>query len=236
MNGDQVVSAKVVLGHVAPVPWPSEEAAAALTGKAVSEEKVILTSLLKGLEQARQLSVVQIEKENRLTQELFHVLTFAYKDKIDEVNPVSDSLFYEILWEFETNVPVIGSYFDIKNTGKAVLISNADIRERFSNLELAINRLKGYVDDRLTVQQLRIDDIAEDKVNFVRFLNVKFPIDMDKEIPNDYSVILNDQNIRNLLAIKLELTESTLENRKTLLQQIEELIALIEKELKLNLS
>ncbi len=36
MQGDQVESAKVVLGHVAPVPWNSDEAAAALKGKAVS--------------------------------------------------------------------------------------------------------------------------------------------------------------------------------------------------------
>ena len=31
-------SARVVLGHVAPVPWLSPEAEAALAGKAVSEE------------------------------------------------------------------------------------------------------------------------------------------------------------------------------------------------------
>lgn len=36
MQGDQVSSAKVVLGHVAPVPWNSQEAAAALQGKTVS--------------------------------------------------------------------------------------------------------------------------------------------------------------------------------------------------------
>jgi len=36
MRGDQVESAKIVLGHVAPVPWNSDEAAAALKGKAVS--------------------------------------------------------------------------------------------------------------------------------------------------------------------------------------------------------
>jgi len=36
MQGDQVESAKVVLGHVAPVPWNSDEAAAVLKGKAVS--------------------------------------------------------------------------------------------------------------------------------------------------------------------------------------------------------
>jgi xanthine dehydrogenase YagS FAD-binding subunit len=37
MNGDRVQAARVVLGHVAPTPWPSPEAEAALAGKAVSE-------------------------------------------------------------------------------------------------------------------------------------------------------------------------------------------------------
>ena len=37
MNGNRVQAARVVLGHVAPVPWPSPEAEAALAGKAVSE-------------------------------------------------------------------------------------------------------------------------------------------------------------------------------------------------------
>ena len=37
-DGSTVQSARVVLGHVAPVPWPSPEAEAALKGQSVSEE------------------------------------------------------------------------------------------------------------------------------------------------------------------------------------------------------
>ena len=37
LDGEAVTSARVVLGHVAPVPWVSPEAAQALTGKTVSE-------------------------------------------------------------------------------------------------------------------------------------------------------------------------------------------------------
>ena len=37
-DGSTVQSARVVLGHVAPVPWPSPEAEAALIGQSVSEE------------------------------------------------------------------------------------------------------------------------------------------------------------------------------------------------------
>ena len=38
MSGDTVKSAHVVLGHVAPVPWPSAEAEQALEGKTLTEE------------------------------------------------------------------------------------------------------------------------------------------------------------------------------------------------------
>jgi xanthine dehydrogenase YagS FAD-binding subunit len=38
LQGRRVTRARVVLGHVAPVPWISEEAAAALVGKTISEE------------------------------------------------------------------------------------------------------------------------------------------------------------------------------------------------------
>jgi len=38
LEGDTVKKARVVLGHVAPVPWPSPEAEEALAGKSVSEE------------------------------------------------------------------------------------------------------------------------------------------------------------------------------------------------------
>ncbi len=37
MNGSTVQSARVVMGHVAPIPWLSEEAAQALQGKAVTQ-------------------------------------------------------------------------------------------------------------------------------------------------------------------------------------------------------
>lgn len=38
MSGNTVKSARVVLGHVAPVPWPSAEAEQALAGKTITEE------------------------------------------------------------------------------------------------------------------------------------------------------------------------------------------------------
>ncbi len=38
MDGDTVKSARVVLGHVAPIPWVSPEAAQALVGKTITPD------------------------------------------------------------------------------------------------------------------------------------------------------------------------------------------------------
>jgi xanthine dehydrogenase YagS FAD-binding subunit len=38
LNGNTIVSARVVLGHVAPIPWVSPSASEALVGKVLSEE------------------------------------------------------------------------------------------------------------------------------------------------------------------------------------------------------
>ena len=38
MQGNTVQAARVVMGHVAPVPWLSEEAAQAITGKPINEQ------------------------------------------------------------------------------------------------------------------------------------------------------------------------------------------------------
>ena len=61
----------------------------------------------------------------------------------------SDSIFFELIWYVESEVPVINSYSDIKNTGKTGLITNEQIRRRFTNLELSIINLRNQVDDRL---------------------------------------------------------------------------------------
>jgi xanthine dehydrogenase YagS FAD-binding subunit len=54
-SGGKVRSARVVLGHVAPTPWPSPEAEAALVGRAVTEE-VAATAGEAALKGARALS------------------------------------------------------------------------------------------------------------------------------------------------------------------------------------
>ena len=146
---------------------------------------------------------------------------------------MSDSLFFDILWNSNPTLPVLNSYSDIKNTGKIGIIKNRSIRESFTNLELTLTSLTSLVKDRLTLQQMRIDDIIVNDVNFVRLLKVIEPsINIDNELQNNYNLILNNQKTRNLLALKLSLTYSAIKHRQELGDEIDDLIQLVEIELK----
>jgi hypothetical protein len=129
-------------------------------------------------------------------------------------------------------VPIINSYSDIKNTGKTGLITNEQIRKRFTNLELGIANQGNQIDDRLRVQQLRVDAISVDEINFVRTSSLReSEILSTNETQNDYYYLLHNQRIRNLVAIKLNLTNAVIGYRRDLEKEIEGLIALLEKEI-----
>lgn len=72
MNGDKVESARVVLGHVAPIPWVSNEAAQALTGKAISAAAA---------EEAAQAAVQNAKSLGRNAQKI-HLAKIAVKRAI----------------------------------------------------------------------------------------------------------------------------------------------------------
>ena len=197
------------------------------------EEIGILNNLLDGLYSAKEQSDIEISNENHLKESLLVALgKNSNKSKLG-INTISDSLFYDILWNSNPNLPVLNSYSDIKNTGKIGIIKNRSIRENFTNLELTLTGLTSLVADRLTLQQMRIDDIIVNDVNFVRLLKSMEPsINIDNELQNNYNLILNNQKTRNLLALKLSLTYSVIKHRQELGDEIDNLIQLVEVELK----
>lgn len=199
--------------------------------KTEQEEINTLVNLLDNLYRAQEQSEYFIVQEKKLKQSLLLALGKSSKGA-DFIQYISDSVFYELLWNFEANVPVINAYSDIKSTGKVAIIRNAEIRKNFTNLEASINVLKFFVSDRITVQQLRVDNIAEREVNFVRLLNTQDPeVNIDNELTNDYRSILSNPKTRNLLAIKLELTNKVIRYREGLGMEINDLILLLRTEL-----
>lgn len=193
--------------------------------KLTKEELSILNNLSENLISASVQSKSHIDQEERLVGDLLSALN-------KDTARINDSVFKYLLWDFESDIPVMNSYADLKSTGRTALIKNKQIRESFTNLEISINNLDNLVKDRLTVQQIRVDNIAHTEVNFVRLMSLQFPtILLDQEHLNDYTIILNKPDIRNLIAIKLELTDGVLNYRKELLKQINELDKLLKNEI-----
>jgi hypothetical protein len=194
-----------------------------------NEEIAILQSLDKNLILAKKQSesLVSTEKDSKAV--LLLVLGI---DTITDKNSISDNIFKDAFWNLENNIPVINTYTDLKNTNKLGLIKNQKIKEKFTSLEVNLNKLKGFLDDRLHVQQIRIDDVSENEINFIPLIKSSIPtINITNEKQNNYEQIINNQRIRNLLGIKLNMTQDVLNYRENLDKEIKELIMLIESEL-----
>lgn len=200
--------------------------------KVKKEEQEILVDLLNDLKDSRQQSTSFITSE--MLSKGYCILALnqaALSDSIPQ-GFYSDSVFTDFIWNVEMEVPVINSYSDIKNTGKTSMINNEIIRRHFTKLELSINNLTNQVDDRLRVQQLRLDGMVIEDLNFVRMVSKSVPeIRIDYEAENNYHLFLEDRRIRNLIAMKLALTNEVIRFRKTLHAEIESLIALLEDEI-----
>ncbi len=197
-----------------------------------NEEIAILESLDKNLILAKMQSESLISAEKDSKGVLFLVLGIdTIRSTIDD-NSISDKIFKDAFWNLENDIPVINTYTDLKNTNKLGLIKNQKIKEKFTSLEMNLNELKGMLDDRLNVQQIRIDDVAENEINFIPLIKSSIPtINIINEKQNNYNQILNNQRIRNLLGIKLNMTQDVLNYRENLDKDIEELIMLIKSEL-----
>ncbi len=155
------------------------------------EEHEILVNLLSDLNDAKQQSLASLGTE--LKSKDYSIIALNQNSNADTLPHGfnSDSVFYELIWDVEMDVPVINSYSDIKTTGNTGLITNEQIRRRFTNLELSIIHLNNQVDDRLRVQQLRIDEVLVNDLNFVRLISTKIPeIRNDNEPENNYQLFL----------------------------------------------
>jgi len=202
------------------------------TQQVKEEEHEILINMLSDLQDARQQSSTFIDAE---LQSKMYLITALKQESTAGPLPsdfYSDSTIYKVIWNVEMEVPIINSYSDIKNTGKTGLITNEQIRQRFTNLGLSINNLRNQIDDRLRVQQLRIDEISVNDLNYVRLIayrNSELSADDEKE--NNYQSLLADQRIRNLIAMKLNLSNAVIGYRQALETEIDNLISLLEVEL-----
>lgn len=200
--------------------------------KQVIEEIEILNILQEDLETAKAQSEEYIRAEELNRQTLKNILS---ADSLEVIlnSEQTDSFFFNAIWTANYRIPVISAYNDLKSAGKTGLISNQIIREQLSTLDVRISNLTTLIGDRLAVQQIRIDDIGVFKVNFLRLLtSVDDDLDQITVGPaNNYKELMEDQEVRNLLGIKLVMTNNNIDRRLELLNQISAVLSLIGEEL-----
>ena len=86
------------------------------------------------------------------------------------------------------------------------------------------------------MQQLSIDKFAIEIENFSKLVAgaSKGRYDIDYGPENDYRALIKNQKCLNALAMKLDLSDSVIDERISLLKEIQKLIDLIENELLAN--
>jgi len=196
------------------------------------EEKAILESLYENLLLARQQSETLITEENELKKLLIQILE-ADSNNVDRDSLViTHSVFKAAVWDLQSNQPTFNIYINLKNTNKLSLIKNKDINQKFTDLEFQLNKLNDILSDRLSVHQIRIDDVLENDINFIPLVKANIPeINITNESQNNYAEVLKNQRIRNLLGMKLTLTQDVIDFRKNLDKEISVLIHLIDSEI-----
>ncbi len=197
-----------------------------------TQEVNILKSLKADLTQASTASKKYINVESTLANQYVFVLSGNEARNSMLIKPNADSLYTALLWNVDKSFPIINTYTDLKNSGRTNLISNEEIRIKFSVLENSLYGLKTEVDDRLNFQQMQGDQFVINDFNFIRSLkaiNHNYPIDYG--IENDYITLFSQQKFLNFITAKLRLTLSIIGYRKSLLVDIEDVIALIDHEI-----
>jgi hypothetical protein len=195
-------------------------------------EKEILNGLLEDLNSAKAFSEQYIQSEQAY---LDVIETILHNDSIRTIlgsNAKTIEYFNKAFWDFEIKIPVINTYSDLKNAGKIAIVQNDSIRERLSILEANIYNLDKLIQDRMNVHQIRIDEICVENVNFLQLLKFKMPdYNISLGPKNDYTQIMAEPKVRNLMGIKAVLTNEALGYRKNLHNEIESIIKLIGTEL-----
>lgn len=201
--------------------------------KIANEEQAILARLLEDLELAKIQSQQFIEREKEDIQRL--KLALGNQQELTEIiqQPNRDHFFYASFWDLSFDVPVIITYEDLQNAGDTGKIQNTRLRTKLSEIWLKIQMLESIIRDRLSVHQTRIDNIVEYELNFLPMLAAsKNLTDIYNGDPNDYIQILEKQNVRNLLGLKLDLSMIVLSLREDLDQELAQVIELVKSEIK----
>ncbi|MCB0465121.1 MAG: hypothetical protein KDC78_05515 [Aequorivita sp.] len=200
--------------------------------KDANEGKAVLESLLENLSVAKKQSEELISEEDTLKVRLIRILRIDSNHPSTNASLIPDSIFVSAVWDLNSDQPTFNAYNNLKNTNKLSLIKSKKINEKFTELEFRLKRLNDILADRLSVHQIRVDDILENDINFIPLIKSNIPtINIESEPKNNYEDLLKIKRVRNLLGMKLTFTQDVINYRENLDTEIKHLIVLIKTEL-----
>lgn len=221
---ESVVIVASILGAYALDNWNESR-------KIDTEEQEILRMLDNDFQNSRIQSESMIQKESRDIKILVSILgTKQQADSVFNLSNASESA-ESVFWNFQHIGPVFRGYMDLKNSGKSSLIQSLTLRAELALLEEKIQSLEFLLDDRRNVHTTRIDAIAFNDLNFLPIMTNKYAGIVEGEA-TDYASLLQDQRVRNMIAIKLELASGILDSRKELNDQIVKVLEAVKAEIK----
>jgi hypothetical protein len=199
--------------------------------KIAIEEQEILQLLYNDFRNSKAYSEQLIKKETRDIEML--TVALGSKEDLDSLFNSSQApeIAKSIFWNFQHVGPVFRGYMDLKSSGKSSLIQSLQLRLELTQLEERIHSLTFLLDDRRNVHTTRIDAIAFNDLNYLAIMDSKYT-GIVKGEATDYTSLIQDQRIRNMLAIKLELASGILDSRKELNDQIDIVLNAVKAEFK----
>ena len=194
------------------------------------DEQAVLQLLKEDMVQAKEQSTEFLREEEAHIERIKAALGADHL--VDSLLglPVDQQIPRAIFWDFQHELPVFRAYTDLKNSDRINAIQSPDVRKALTLLEEALHSLDFMLGDRRTVHFMRIDAIAENHLNFLQVMDQSVT-KIEKGEASDYRALLKDQHVRNLLAIKIELAISVSRARRTLDEQIDEVILQLDKAL-----
>lgn len=122
--------------------------------------------------------------------------------------PATESAIFDLLYNADITSQELTSYVDFAEIENLNLIASEQIRNGLKSLENEFFHLNEITGDRLTVQQLRGDKILLEEINFLPLLKKRFNVSsiMDSNSVKTYQELLQNQQFRNLIGLKLGIT------------------------------
>ncbi len=199
--------------------------------KVKTEEQRVLKALRVDIEQAikdleQQLIPIELTKKT-----LQILLTDGIERDALFNNPKIDSIMIGPLWVSAVGVPVIQTYSDLKNAGEISLIENRIIRESLVEIENGFNNLTAQQQDLITVQQMRVDEIAIQLVDLATIMQKGRLPEITPGEKNEYRTLLDNRVVRNTFVAKLELLRNAQNYQMGMIEACRKILILIESEI-----